>query len=180
MKTISTPLDGVLVLEPKVFGDSRGFFLESYNQRALAEAGISQHFVQDNHSYSTRNVVRGLHYQVRHVQGKLVRVIVGEVLDVVVDLRKSSRTYGQWSAVPLSEANKCILWIPPGFAHGFRVVSESAHVLYKATDYYSPEAERTLAWNDPELKIDWQLASDPVVSEKDQRGTLFRDAEKFE
>ncbi|HST10472.1 MAG TPA: dTDP-4-dehydrorhamnose 3,5-epimerase [Terriglobales bacterium] len=179
MKTISTPLDGVLVLEPKVFGDSRGFFLESYNQRALAEAGISQHFVQDNHSYSTRNVVRGLHYQVRHVQGKLVRVIVGEVLDVVVDLRKSSRTYGQWSSVPLSETNKHILWIPPGFAHGFRIVSEGAHVLYKATDYYSPEAERTLTWNDPELKIDWQLAGDPTISEKDQRGTLFRDAEKF-
>jgi dTDP-4-dehydrorhamnose 3,5-epimerase len=180
MKRLSMPLEGVLVLEPKVFGDTRGFFLESYNERALAEAGIKDHFVQDNQSFSTRNVVRGLHYQVLQTQGKLVRVIVGEILDVVVDLRRSSQTFGRWSAVPLSGENKHMLWIPPGFAHGFRVVSENAHVLYKATDYYSPEAERTLAWNDPELKIDWQLAADPIVSSKDQRGTLFRDAEKFE
>jgi dTDP-4-dehydrorhamnose 3,5-epimerase len=180
MKKLSTPLEGVFVLEPKVFGDARGFFLESYNERTLAEAGIKDHFVQDNQSFSTRNVVRGLHYQIRQTQGKLVRVILGEILDVVVDLRKSSQTFGRWSSVPLSGENKHMLWIPPGFAHGFRVVSENAHVLYKATDYYSPEAERTLAWNDPELKIDWQLASDPIVSSKDQRGTLFRDAEKFE
>jgi dTDP-4-dehydrorhamnose 3,5-epimerase len=180
MKKLSTSLEGVFVLEPKVFGDARGFFLESYNERALAEAGIKDHFVQDNQSFSARNVVRGLHYQIRQTQGKLVRVIVGEILDVVVDLRKRSQTFGRWSAVPLSGENKHMLWIPPGFAHGFRVVSENAHVLYKATDYYSPEAERTLAWNDPELKIDWQLAGDPIVSSKDQRGTLFRDAEKFE
>jgi len=180
MKKLSTSLEGVFVLEPKVFGDARGFFLESYNERALAEAGIKDHFVQDNQSYSTRNVVRGLHYQIRQTQGKLVRVIVGQILDVVVDLRKRSQTFGRWSAVPLSGENKHMLWIPPGFAHGFRVVSENAHVLYKATDYYSPEAERTLAWNDPELKIEWQLAGDPIVSSKDQRGTLFRDAEKFE
>lgn len=180
MKKLSTPLEGVYVLEPKVFGDARGFFLESYNERALAEAGIKDHFVQDNQSFSTTNVVRGLHYQIRQTQGKLVRVIVGEILDVVVDLRKSSQTFGRWSTVPLSDENKHMLWIPPGFAHGFRVVSENAHVLYKATDYYSPEAERTLAWNDPELKIDWQLAGDPIVSSKDQRGALFRDAEKFE
>jgi dTDP-4-dehydrorhamnose 3,5-epimerase len=180
MKKLSTPLEGVFVLEPKVFGDARGFFLESYNERTLAEAGIKDHFVQDNQSFSTRNVVRGLHYQIRQTQGKLVRVILGEILDVVVDLRKSSQTFGRWSSVPLSGENKHMLWIPPGFAHGFRVVSENAHVLYKATDYYSPEAERILAWNDPELKIDWQLASDPIVSSKDQRGTLFRDAEKFE
>ena len=180
MKKLSTPLEGVFVLEPKVFGDARGFFLESYNERTLAEAGIKDHFVQDNQSFSTRNVVRGLHYQIRQTQGKLVRVILGEILDVVVDLRKSSQTFGRWSSVPLSGENKHMLWIPPGFAHGFRVVSENAHVLYKATDYYSPEAERTLAWNDPELKIDWQLASDPIVSSKDQHGTLFRDAEKFE
>jgi dTDP-4-dehydrorhamnose 3,5-epimerase len=180
MKKLSTPLEGVFVLEPKVFGDARGFFLESYNERALLEAGIKDHFVQDNQSFSTRNVVRGLHYQIRQTQGKLVRVIVGEILDVVVDLRKSSQTFGRWSAVPLSGENKHMLWIPPGFAHGFRVVSENAHVLYKATDYYSPEAERTLAWNDPELKIDWQLAGDPIVSSKDQHGTQFRDAEKFE
>jgi dTDP-4-dehydrorhamnose 3,5-epimerase len=180
MNKLSTSLEDVFVLEPKVFGDARGFFLESYNQRALAEFGIQQHFVQDNHSYSTRNVVRGLHYQILHAQGKLVRVIVGEILDVVVDLRKTSRTFGQWSSVPLSGENKHMLWIPPGFAHGFRVVSESAHVLYKATDYYCPEAERTLAWNDPELKIDWQLSGEPIVSGKDQRGTSFRNAQKFE
>jgi dTDP-4-dehydrorhamnose 3,5-epimerase len=180
MNKLSTPLESVFVLEPKVFSDARGFFLESYNERALAEAGVQEHFVQDNHSYSTRNVVRGLHYQVRHAQGKLVRVIVGEILDVVVDLRKSSRTFGQWSSVPLSGENKHMLWIPQGFAHGFCVVSESAHVLYKATDYYCPEAERTLAWNDSELKIDWQLSGQPIVSGKDQRGTPFRDAEKFE
>jgi dTDP-4-dehydrorhamnose 3,5-epimerase len=180
MKKISTPLEGVFVLEPKVFGDTRGFFMESYNERALNEAGIHQRFVQDNHSYSTRNVVRGLHYQIQNVQGKLVRVVVGEILDVAVDLRRSSRTFGQWSAVTLSAGNKHLLWIPPGFAHGFRVVSEDAHVLYKATDYYVPEAERTLAWNDSELAIDWQLTGEPVVSGKDQRGTRFRDAEKFD
>jgi dTDP-4-dehydrorhamnose 3,5-epimerase len=180
MKKISTPLEGVFVLEPKVFGDTRGFFMESYNERAMSEAGIQQRFVQDNHSYSTRNVVRGLHYQIQHVQGKLVRVVIGEILDVAVDLRRSSLTFGQWSAVTLSAGNKHMLWIPPGFAHGFRVLSEDAHVLYKATDYYVPEAERTLAWNDPELAIDWQLTGEPVVSGKDQRGTRFRDAEKFD
>ena len=180
MKKISTPLEGVFVLEPRVFGDTRGFFMESYNERAMSEAGIPQRFVQDNHSYSTRNVVRGLHYQIQHVQGKLVRVVIGEILDVAVDLRRSSLTFGQWSAVTLSAGNKHMLWIPPGFAHGFRVVSEDAHVLYKATDYYVPEAERTLAWNDPELAIDWQLTGEPVVSGKDQRGTRFRDAEKFD
>jgi dTDP-4-dehydrorhamnose 3,5-epimerase len=180
MKIISQPLKDALVLEPKVFGDARGFFLESYNERVLADAGIREHFVQDNQSLSACNVVRGLHYQVRQVQGKLVRVIVGEILDVIVDLRRSSSTFGQWSAVPLSGENKHMLWIPPGFAHGFRVVSENAHVLYKATDYYFPEAERTVAWNDPDLKIDWQLSDKPIVSEKDQHGTPFRDAEKFE
>jgi len=180
MRIVGKPLEGVLVLEPKVFGDARGFFLESYNERVFAEIGIRAHFVQDNHSLSSRNVVRGLHYQVRQVQGKLVRVIAGEILDVVVDLRRSSPTFGRWSSVQLSDENKHMLWIPPGLAHGFRVVSEHAHVLYKATDYYCPEAERTLAWNDPELKVDWQLSSAPTVSGKDQRGTQFRDAEKFE
>jgi dTDP-4-dehydrorhamnose 3,5-epimerase len=180
MKIVSKPLKDVLVLEPKVFGDARGFFLESYNERVLAEFGVPEHFVQDNHSLSARNVVRGLHYQVRQVQGKLVRVVVGEILDVVVDLRRSSSTFGRWSAVSLSGENKHMLWIPPGFAHGFRVVSENAHVLYKATAYYCPEAERTLAWNDSELNIDWRLSGDPIVSEKDRRGTPFRDAEKFE
>ena len=180
MNKIPTSLEDVFVLEPKVFGDARGFFLESYNQRVMAELGIRANFVQDNHSYSTRNVVRGLHYQVQHPQGKLIRVIVGEVLDIVVDLRRSSHTFGKWEAVPLSAENNRMLWIPPGFAHGFRVVSDSAHVLYKATDFYVPESERTLAWNDAGLKIDWQLDGEPVVSAKDQRGVPFHDAEKFD
>jgi dTDP-4-dehydrorhamnose 3,5-epimerase len=180
MKKVEMPLEGVFVLEPKVFGDARGFFLESYNERALGDLGIREKFVQDNHSYSMRNVVRGLHYQVRNSQGKLVRVVDGEIFDVVVDLRKASRSFGQWSGVTLSGENKRMLWIPPGFAHGFRVVSEGAHVLYKATDYYAPDSERTLAWNDPELKIDWQLDGDPIVSTKDQHGVPFRDAEKFD
>lgn len=180
MNKAPTSLEGVFVLEPKVFEDARGFFLESYNERVMAELGIPERFVQDNHSSSTRNVVRGLHYQIRHAQGKLVRVVVGEILDVIVDLRQSSRTFGQWGVVPLSGENKRMLWIPPGFAHGFRVVSEIAHVLYKATDYYEPASERTLAWNDLELKIDWQLDGEPIVSSKDQRGIPFRDAEKFD
>ena len=180
MDKVSTSLDGVFVLEPRVFGDPRGFFLESYNERELAQLGIQQRFVQDNHSYSMRNVVRGLHYQIQHAQGKLVRAVLGEILDVAVDLRKSSSSYGKWSAVSLSGENKRMLWIPAGFAHGFRVVSESAHVLYKATDYYEPASERTLAWNDPELKIDWQLTGEPVISSKDQQGVAFRDAEKFD
>ena len=180
MNKIPTSLQDVFVLEPKVFGDARGFFLESYNQRVMAELGIRANFVQDNHSYSTRNVVRGLHYQVEQPQGKLIRAIVGEILDIVVDLRRSSRTFGKWEAVSLSMENKRMLWIPPGFAHGFRVVSEGAHVLYKATDFYLPQSERTLAWNDGTLKIDWQLDGEPVVSAKDQRGIPFPDAEKFD
>ena len=144
----------------------------------MAEAGIHERFVQDNHSFSTRNVVRGLHYQVRP-QGKLVRVVMGEILDVIVDLRRSSPTFGVWNGVSLSETNQQMLWIPPGFAHGFRVLSEGAHVLYKATDFYDPEAERTIAWNDPTLNIDWQLATSPTVSAKDSQGTAFREAEVF-
>lgn len=180
MSGISPSLDEVRVVEPKVFGDTRGFFLECYNRREMSKLGIHGHFVQDNHSYSTRNVLRGLHYQIQHPQGKLIRVVVGEILDVAVDLRRSSRDFGKWSAVPLSGENKRMLWIPPGFAHGFRVVSTDAHVLYKTTDYYVPEAERTLAWNDPALKIDWQLEGEPIVSTKDQHGVYFRDAEKFD
>ena len=179
MEKIATQLAGVFLLKPRVFGDERGFFLESHNQRSFADLGLAATFVQDNHSYSTRNVVRGLHYQVRQAQGKLIRVVHGEIFDVAVDLRESSPTFGRWSGVTLSGENKHILWIPPGLAHGFRVASEGAHVLYKATDYYAPEWERTLAWNDPELKIDWQLAGEAIVSPKDQAGTLFRDAEKF-
>lgn len=163
-----------------MFGDERGFFLESYNDRALSELGIDERFVQDNHSCSRRNVVRGLHYQINHAQGKLVRVVVGEILDVAVDLRRSSPTLGRWEAVRLSGENKRMLWIPPGFAHGFCVISDQAHVLYKATDYYAPESERTLAWNDPDLKINWELDGEPIVSPKDQRGVALRNAETFE
>jgi dTDP-4-dehydrorhamnose 3,5-epimerase len=180
MNKKETLLAGVFVLEPRVFGDARGFFLESYNERAMAEFGIREHFVQDNHSFSARNVLRGLHYQIRHPQGKLVRVAVGEILDVAVDLRKNSSSFGKWDAVVLSGDNKRSLWIPPGLAHGFRVISESAHMLYKATDFYYPELERTIAWNDPDLNIDWQLQGDPIISAKDQRGIRFRKAEKFE
>jgi dTDP-4-dehydrorhamnose 3,5-epimerase len=180
LKKIPTLLPEVFVLEPRVFGDERGFFLESYNERAFAELGIRERFVQDNHSYSARNVLRGLHYQIRQVQAKLVRVAIGEILDVAVDLRRSSQTYGKWEAVRLSGENKRMLWIPAGFAHGFRVLSETAHVLYKATDFYAPQHERTLAWNDPDLKIDWGLGGEPIVSAKDQCGTAFRDAETFD
>jgi dTDP-4-dehydrorhamnose 3,5-epimerase len=180
IKKIPTPLPGVVILEPRVFGDERGFFLESYNQKVFAELGIEDHFVQDNHSSSRRNVLRGLHYQIKQPQGKLVRAVEGEILDVAVDVRRSSPTFGAWEAVHLSGENKRMLWIPPGFAHGFRVISESAQVLYKATDYYAPEFERTLAWNDPDLKIDWKLDGDPIVSAKDLRGVFLRDAETFE
>jgi dTDP-4-dehydrorhamnose 3,5-epimerase len=179
MKVIETALPGVLILEPKVFSDSRGFFLESFNERTMAEAGIRERFVQDNHSFSARNVLRGLHYQLRP-QGKLVRVAVGEIFDVSVDLRRSSPTFGRWYGTNLSEANKQMLWVPPGCAHGFRVLSESAHVLYKVTDFYDPEAERTIAWNDPTLKIEWQqLTTPPTVSVKDSLGVPFQEAEAF-
>jgi len=180
LKTISTSLPGVIILEPRVFGDERGFFFESYNQRLMAEAGIAQPFVQDNHSYSSRNVLRGLHYQVKNPQGKLVRVAEGEILDVAVDMRRSSLTFGRWEGVRLSGENKRMLWIPDGFAHGFRVLSENAHVLYKATDFYAPEHERTLAWNDPSVNINWELDGQPIVSAKDRRGAAFRDAESFD
>ncbi len=180
IKKISTSLPEIFVLEPRVFGDERGFFLESYNEKVFAEVGIRDRFVQDNHSFSTRNVLRGLHYQIRQAQGKLVRVVDGEILDVAVDLRRSSPTFGRWESVRLSGKNKRMMWIPAGFAHGFRVTSETAHVLYKATDYYAPEYERTVAWNDPDLKIDWDLDVDPVVSAKDQHGIALRKAETFE
>jgi len=179
-RTITTSLPGLLILEPRVFADERGFFLESYNERAMAELGITGRFVQDNHSCSRRNVLRGLHYQLKHAQGKLVRVAAGEILDVVVDLRRSSPTFGGWQAARLSGENQRMLWVPAGFAHGFRVTSEEAHVLYKATDYYAPAHERTLAWNDPVLKIDWELDGDPIVSAKDQRGVSLGNAETFE
>jgi dTDP-4-dehydrorhamnose 3,5-epimerase len=186
---VATRLPDVFILEPRSFGDRRGFFFESYNERAFAEIGIRERFVQDNHSYSARNVLRGLHYQIQQAQGKLVRVAQGEILDVAVDLRRNSPTFGKWESVHLSGDNKRMLWIPAGFAHGFRVISESAHVLYKATDYYAPEYERTLLWNDPELKIDWDLSGqptsephgpEPILSEKDRGGCLLRNAETFE
>jgi dTDP-4-dehydrorhamnose 3,5-epimerase len=179
-KKISTSLPGVVVLEPRVFADERGFFLESYNEKDFAELGIAERFVQDNHSSSQRNVLRGLHYQLKQTQGKLVRVVEGEILDVAVDVRRSSPTFGGWAAESLSSENKRMLWIPAGFAHGFCVISEKAQVLYKATDYYAPEHERTLIWNDPDLKIEWELEGDPIVSAKDQRGALLRDAETFD
>jgi dTDP-4-dehydrorhamnose 3,5-epimerase len=180
LRKISTSLPGVFILEPRVFGDERGFFLESYNQRAFTELGVDEQFVQDNHSSSRRNVLRGLHYQIKQAQGKLVRVVEGEILDVAVDVRRSSPTFGGWEAVRLSGENKRMLWIPAGFAHGFRVCSEKAQVLYKATDYYAPEHERTVAWNDPELKIDWELEGEPIVSARDQNGCTLRNADTFE
>jgi dTDP-4-dehydrorhamnose 3,5-epimerase len=181
MKVTKASLEGVLILEPRVFGDGRGFFLESYSARVMAEADIKAPFVQDNHSYSQRHVVRGLHYQSQHPQGKLVRVAVGEILDVAVDLRRSSSTFGKWEGVRLSGENKRMLWIPPGFAHGFHVLSSGgAHVLYKATDFYFPEFEHTLLWNDLDLNIDWQLAGPPTVSAKDQAGVPFREAVLFD
>jgi dTDP-4-dehydrorhamnose 3,5-epimerase len=179
VKKTPTSLPGVVILEPRVFGDERGFFLESYNERAFAELGIKERFVQDNHSSSRRNVLRGLHYQIKQPQGKLVRAVEGEILDVAVDVRRTSPTFGRWEAVRLSGENKRMLWIPAGFAHGFLVISEKAQVLYKATDYYAPEHERTLMWNDPGLKIDWKLEGDPIVSAKDQRGMALHDAETF-
>jgi dTDP-4-dehydrorhamnose 3,5-epimerase len=180
MKKVPTSLPGVFILEPKVFGDERGFFLESYNRRTFEELGILDEFVQDNHSLSRRHVLRGLHYQIRQPQAKLVRVVEGEILDVVVDLRRSSPHFGKWEGVRLSGENKRMLWIPVGFAHGFRVASERAHVVYKASDYYAPEHERTLVWNDPQMKIDWELESEPIVSAKDQRGVPLHRAETFE
>jgi len=181
MQTIATPLDGVFVLEPKVFGDARGFFFESYNARGFeAATGARPNFVQDNHSRSGKGVLRGLHYQVRQPQGKLVRVTAGEVFDVAVDIRKSSPTFGKWYGHVLSAENKLQLWIPAGFAHGFLVLSESADFLYKTTDYWAPEFERCIAWNDPDLAIDWPLAGmTPLVSAKDAQGAAFRNAEVF-
>lgn len=158
MKVTSTSIPDVLIIEPRVFGDERGFFFESYNQQAFkAATGIEAHFVQDNHSRSAQGVLRGLHYQLEQAQGKLVRVVRGAVFDVAVDIRKTSATFGQWVGVELSEANYRQLWVPPGFAHGFLTLSESADFLYKTTDYYAPQHERCIAWNDPTLGIDWPL-----------------------
>ena len=179
MNVRPTAIPDVLIIEPRVFEDSRGYFFESFNSRGLVQAGINYQFVQDNQSRSVRNVLRGLHYQVRQPQGKLVRVVRGEVFDVAVDIRRSSPTFGKWVGVTLSEGNKQMFWIPPGFAHGFLVISESADFLYKTTDFYSPADERTILWNDPELAISWPVQGDPVVSAKDAAGLLLRDAETF-
>jgi dTDP-4-dehydrorhamnose 3,5-epimerase len=179
MKVLETPLTGALVLEPKVFEDDRGFFLESYNEQAFHAIGIHEQFVQDNHSYSKRGVLRGLHYQVQKSQGKLVRVVSGEVLDVFLDLRRSSPSFKRWHAVRLSGDNRHLAWIPAGFAHGFYVLSESAHVLYKSTQFYFPELERTVLWNDPDLKIEWKNSKEPLLSDKDKKGKRIKDAELF-
>lgn len=180
MNIVKTALPEVLLLEPKVFGDDRGFFFESYNQKTLKEvAGIDAEFVQDNHSRSARNVLRGLHYQIRQPQGKLVRVIAGEVFDVAVDVRKNSPAFGKSVGFHLSAENKRMAWIPPGFAHGFLVLSEYAEFLYKTTDYWAPEHERCIAWNDHELAINWPLTGEPVLSAKDRMGCLLKNAEVF-
>lgn len=179
MNVLETGLPGVLIVEPKVFGDSRGFFYESWNARAFEAAGVQASFVQDNHSRSARNVLRGLHYQIRQPQGKLVRVVAGEVFDVAVDLRRSSPTFGKSQCARLSAENKRMLWIPPGFAHGFLVVSDWAEFLYKTTDYWAAEHERTIAWNDPDLAIDWPIQAQPIVSAKDAKGVPLARAEIY-
>lgn len=180
MQAIATDIADVLILEPKVFGDDRGFFFESFNARAFREAtGIACEFVQDNHSRSVKNVLRGLHYQLRHPQGKLVRVVAGTVFDVAVDLRRKSATFGRWTGTILSEENKRQLWVPEGFAHGFVVLSESADFLYKTTDYWHAEDEHTIVWNDVDLGIAWPQQGEPAVSKKDAVGTSFKNAEVF-
>ena len=179
MEKIATDLPDVFLIAPRVFGDARGFFLESYNKRAMAELGIDAEFVQDNHSRSSKGVLRGLHYQIRQPQGKLVRVTAGEVYDVAVDLRRASPTFGKWTGMVLSAENKRMAWIPPGFAHGFYVVSEYAEFLYKTTDYYAPEHDRTLLWNDPDLGIAWPLDGEPALSEKDRNGKRLSEAEVY-
>lgn len=180
MNVINTAIPEVLIIEPKVFGDSRGFFFESFNARTFAErTGVDVEFVQDNHSRSRQGVLRGLHYQLQNPQGKLVRVTLGEVLDVAVDIRRGSPTFGRWVSARLSAESHRQMWIPAGFAHGFVVLSESADFLYKTTDYYNPAAERCIRWDDPQLAIDWQLTSAPLLSAKDQAGVLLQDAELF-
>lgn len=176
---MQTSLQDVVIIEPKVFGDSRGFFLESYNERAFAAAGLPTYFAQDNHSGSKKGVLRGLHYQLEQPQGKLVRALVGEVFDVAVDLRSDSPTFGKWFGVVLSAENRRMLWIPPGFAHGFQVLTDFAEFAYKATDFYLPAQERTLLWNDPTLSIAWPLTEEPTLSDKDRKGALLGDAEPY-
>ena len=181
MEVLPTELPGVLILKAQVFGDDRGFFMESFNRRTWQQTiGLDCEFVQDNHSRSARGVLRGLHYQIRQPQGKLVRVVAGEVFDVAVDVRRSSPTFGKWAGVTLSAVNKLQLWIPPGFAHGFLVLSEQADFLYKATDFYAPEHERTIIWNDPDLNISWPSTITPELSSKDSAAPFFKEAEVFD
>lgn len=181
MNIIETRLPGVMIIEPRVFGDARGFFVETWNARAFAQHGLDMNFVQDNHSKSVQGTLRGLHYQIKQPQGKLVRVTAGEVFDVVVDIRKSSPTFGKWFGVRLSAENKRMLWVPTGFAHGFYVTSESAEFMYKCTDYYTPEHERCIRWDDPDLGIDWPIAQGqvPLLSEKDLKGMSLCSTEHF-
>jgi dTDP-4-dehydrorhamnose 3,5-epimerase len=182
VRFLRTAIPDVILIEPSVFSDARGFFMESYQAAQFAEAGITASFVQDNHSSSEQGVLRGLHYQIQHAQGKIVRAIFGEIFDVAVDLRRSSPSFGEWVGSTLSAENKKQLWIPPGFAHGFYVLSERAEVFYKASDYYAPDAERMLLWNDPDLNIDWPLlnGSPPSLSHKDAQGSLLIEAECYE
>ena len=186
MKFTPTKIPQVILIEPAVFGDNRGFFMETWQRKTFAENGIDYDFVQDNHSKSSHGILRGLHYQIEQTQGKLVRVVEGAVFDVAVDMRKSSATFGQWVGLELSAENKKMLWVPPGFAHGFYVMSESAEFVYKCTDYYSPEHERSVLWNDKDLAIDWPLVSNknsnektPILSDKDAQAPSFKNAETF-
>ena len=180
MKILPAKIPDVLIIEPQVFQDDRGFFFESYNHKAFSEkTGITANFVQDNHSFSKQNVLRGLHYQISQPQGKLVRAIAGTILDIAVDIRKTSPSFGEWVSCILSADNKHQLWIPVGFAHGFVVLSETAEVLYKTTDYYAPQHERCILWNDPDLAIDWSVTNPPIVSAKDRVGQPFKSAEVF-
>lgn len=180
MNFIQTEIPEVLIIEPKVFGDQRGFFFESFNERLMAQAGLTDPFVQDNHSRSGKGVLRGLHYQIQQAQGKLVRVVAGTVYDVAVDIRRLSPTFGRWVGIELSAENKRMAWVPPGFAHGFVVLSDYAEFLYKTTNFWAPQYERSILWNDPDLGIAWPLDGEPVLSAKDKTGTRFRDAEVFE
>jgi len=182
MKFVATDLPGVVIVEPQVFGDARGFFMETYQECVFAEAGLPTHFVQDNHSGSRQGILRGLHYQIRQPQGKLVRAVVGEVFDVAVDLRKSSPHFGKWFGLVLSAENKRMLWVPPGFGHGYYVLSEWAEFVYKTTDFYAPQWERTLRWDDPQVGVDWPLVTGqpPLLSAKDAQGAALTEAEVFE
>jgi len=181
MKVLQTGIPEVVIIQPKVFGDERGFFFESYNHRVFEQAtGLSPRFAQHNHSRSRKNVLRGLHYQIRQPQGKLVRVVAGEVFDVAVDMRKGSATFGQWIGTHLSAENKRMMWVPEGFAHGFVVLSESADFLYATTDFYAPEHERCVLWNDPDIGIEWPVTEEPILAAKDKAGKRFAEAECFE